>query len=35
LLKGLQVGLEFFRNRKHASGNSEPIRTEAEEELFI
>ncbi len=35
LLKGVQVGLDFFRNRKKAAENPVASRVEAEEELFI
>jgi uncharacterized protein YoxC len=35
LLKGVQVGLEFFRNHKRVSENPTKSRLEAEEELFI
>lgn len=35
LLKGVQVGLDFFRNRKRSAENPGTTRMEAEEELFI
>ncbi|HXN23509.1 MAG TPA: hypothetical protein VOA41_12280 [Candidatus Dormibacteraeota bacterium] len=35
LLKGVQVGLDFFRNHRRAAQNHGTDRVEAEEELFI
>lgn len=35
LLKGVQVGLDFFRNRKRVAANPAASQVEAEEELFI
>lgn len=35
LLKGVQVGLDFFRNRKRATDSPPQSHVEAEEELFI